>query len=544
MPTPKPINAQPVARAAGKGLLTAGIWLPAVIVLIPVLIVLWKAGQPAGETWRLIVENRVDGYLRQTLILLVSVTSLAILFGVPAAWMVSTYRFPGRGFFEVALLLPLAMPGFIAAVAYVDAFRELIPVYVWIRREYGIDAFLLSQEIAPWIFATGVLAATLFPYVYLSCRAVFARQAVGAMEAARLLGAGGLRCFVSVALPMARPAVVAGASLVAMEAINDYGVVSHFGLSPLTPGIFRAWKEGSPEAAMRLSVILMAIILISLALERWVRGRRKFASDAPDAPLARVNAGLGGTILAWIVCGVPLALGFFIPAWRLGRWTLQAWDEMDWSSNLKAALNSFSLSAVAAVLIVVGAVVLVAGHRALNRRSFLVARRVGILGYAYPSALVAVGIGSLVSTLAFEIPGWPALALSASSFGLMLAYFIRFLAVGIQPTVAGFERLPPGLHEAGRTLGAGPLRALCQIDLPLIRLALIAGGTLAFIDVFKELTMTMVLRPFDFETLATLTFRLTDEGRIPEAALPGLLMVSLSLVGLIPLVHMLRPNKR
>jgi iron(III) transport system permease protein len=525
--------------------LTAGavVWLPAVLVLLPVLVVLGRAFGPAGEMWAQVVEYRLPGHLRQTLVLVVSVTVLAIVFGVPAAWFVSVYQFPGRKLFEWLLLLPLAMPGFVAAVAYIDTLQGLIPFYVWVRQSYGVDAFLMSQALAPWVFAVGVLAATLFPYVFLSCRAVFSRQAAGALEAARLLGSGGLRSFWRVALPMARPAVVAGGSLVAMEAINDYGVVSYFGLTPLTPGIFRAWTEGHPTVAMRMAVMLMAIILIGLSLERWQRGRRRFAADASEPMLARKRLGLPATALAWGVCGLPLGLGFVIPAWRMGRWTVQSWEGTDWSGNLTAAGNSFALAAGSAVLIVAGAVLLVAGHRTLKSRMALLAQRVGVLGYAFPSALVAVGIGVLVSALA-AVPGASALALSASVFGLMLAYFVRFLAVGIQPVAAGFDRVSASLHEAARTLGARPARALVQVDLPLVWPALLAGATLAFIDVFKELPLTLILRPFDFETLATRTFRLTDEGRIPEASVPGLAMVVLSLIGLIPLTRMLRHVSR
>jgi iron(III) transport system permease protein len=176
MPADDPTKPLPPRHAAGRCFVVAGIWLPALVVLVPVLVVLWRAGMPGGEEWTRISQDRLPGYLRQTLILIAGVTSLSILFGVPAAWFVSIYRFPGRKFFEVAMLLPIAMPGFIAAVAYVDAFRGLIPFYIWIRKNFGVDAFLKSQEIMPWIFATVVLASTLFPYVYLSCRAVFARQ--------------------------------------------------------------------------------------------------------------------------------------------------------------------------------------------------------------------------------------------------------------------------------------------------------------------------------------------------------------------------------
>jgi iron(III) transport system permease protein len=544
MPADSSTKSLPPRHAAGRRFVVAGVWLPALLVLVPVLVVLWRAGLPGGEEWTHIFEDRLPGYLRQTLILVAGVTTLSIVFGVPAAWFVSTCRFPGRKFFEVAMLLPIAMPGFIAAVAYVDAFRGLIPFYIWIRKSFGVDAFLKTQEIMPWIFATVVLAATLFPYVYLSCRAVFARQAAGPLEAARLLGAGFFRRFLTIALPMARPAVAAGAALVAMEAVNDYGVVSHFGLSPLTPGVFRAWNEGQLVSAMRLALILMAVVIVLLAAERWQRGGKKFSSDSPDMPLTRADVGITGTALAWLACGLPLVLGFVLPGWRLLRWTLASWDVMNWPDNLRAAGNSFMLASGAALLVVAGTIILVGGCRAYGGRWMLLARQTGILGYAYPSAMVAVGTGVLVSVLAFDVPGWAWLALSASTFGLFLAYFIRFLAVGIQPAAAAFERLPASLHEAGRMLGTGPLGTLRAVDLPLIRPALVAGATLAFIDVFKELTMTLVLRPFNFETLATLTFRLTDESRIPEAALPGLLMVAFGLLGLIPLIRLMRPTSK
>lgn len=531
-----------MARTASR-FATPIIWLPALLVLLPMLVVGWRAWEDPGPIWQQIVENRLGGYLWQSALLVGLVTLLAVVFGVPAAWHVSVHDFPGRRFFEWALLLPLAMPGFVAAVAYVDSLESLVPLYIWIRKNHGIEAFLLSQQIAPWVFGVGVLAATLFPYVFLSCRAIFAREATGSLEAARMLGAGQARVFLTVAVPLARPAIAAGASLVAMEAINDYGVVSAFGLGTLTPGIFRTWTEGYPGAAMRLAVILMGMTLLFIGLERWQRGKRRFAADPAETPLARRKLGVAGTALAWAICGVPLLLGFLVPAWRMARWAIQSHDRMDWAGHLAAAGNSIFLATGAAVLVTLGAIVLVAGGRAFQGRSLRLAQRVGILGYAFPSALVAVGVGAIVSWLsAFS---WSAvLALSASTFGLMLAYFVRFLAVSIQPAAAGFESVSGSLHEAARTLGAKPVRALLQIDLPLVWPALIAGATLAFIDVFKELTLTLVLRPFDFETLATRTYRLTGESRIPEASVPGLSLVLVSLIGLIPLSYLLRKRPR
>jgi ABC-type sulfate/molybdate transport systems ATPase subunit/ABC-type spermidine/putrescine transport system permease subunit II len=321
-----------------------------------------------------------------------------------------------------------------------------------------------------------VLAATLFPYVFISCRAIFVREAAGSLEAARMLGAGHRRVFLTVALPMARPAIVAEASLVGMEAMNDYGVVTAFGLGTLTPGIFRAWTEGFPGAAMRLAMVRMGMTLLFISLERWQRGKLRFAGGPSEAPLVRHRLGPLGIAFAWLVCGGPLLLGFIVPVVRMMRWAVQSHDRMDWAGHLAAAGNSIFLACGAAVLVTLGAIVLVAGGWVFPGKSLPSAQRIGILGYAFPSALVAVGVGAVVSGLS-AFSGFGILALSASAFGLMLAYFVRFLAVGIQPVAAGFEAVSGSLHEAARTLGVKPVRALLRIDLPLVWPVLVAGAT-------------------------------------------------------------------
>lgn len=516
----------------------------AVLVLLPVLVVMWRAGGEVGQAWEDVVKNRLWGHVRHTLLLLVSVISLALLLGVPAAWLVSAYEFPGRTWMRWMLMLPMAMPGFVAAGAYVDVLEGLIPFYVWVRQNWGIDAFLKVQELAPWVFAVGVLGTTLFPYVFLSCLAVFSRQAAGALEAARLLGAGGLRAFFTVGAPMARPALVAGGSLVAMEAMNDYGVVSAFGLVPLTPGIFRAWGEGEPVVAMRLAMVLLAMLGLGLLIERWQRGNRRFAEDVAEGALGRKKLPWWLGMGALGFCLLPLALGFVLPASRLAAWAWASHESAEWAAHAQAAWHSFSLAGGAVLLVMASAFLLVAGSRALGSRSVTVAQKIGLAGYGFPSALVAVGVGAVVVWVSRNIPGAGGLALSASVSGLMLAYWVRFLAVGIQPVAAGFEKFPDSLREAARVLGERPLGALWRVDFPLVWPSILAGATLCFIDVFKELTLTLVLRPFDFETLATRTYRLTDEGRLAEAALPGLGLVTLSLVGLIPLTRWMRfPEK-
>ncbi len=372
----------------------------------------------------------------------------------------------------------------------------------------------------------------------------FARQSAGAIEAARLLGEGGAGVFFRVALPMARPAIVAGGSLVVMETMNDYGVVSLFGLTPLTPGVFRAWGEGEVVVAMRLALFLMLFLSIVLIAERWQRGRRSYGENGGGGRLTRARLGWGKSLVAIFLCLVPLVLGFFLPVWRLLRWCVDARDSAELAGHAQAAWNSFSLAGGAVCLLICGALLLVAVQRAYGSRLILVAQKICLLGYGLPSALIAVGVGALVVFLAGNVPGAGVVALSASVFGLVLAYFVRFLAVGIQPLVAGFDRVPSCLREAARTMGSGRLGALWRVDLPLVKTALLAGATLCFVDVFKELTLTLVLRPFDFETLATRIYRFTDEGRVAEAAVPGMALIGLCLIGLLPLSALMKRLER
>jgi len=516
----------------------------AMAVLVPLGVVFIRAFGPATEAWAAVVEYRLSGYVWQTLLLVSLVTVIALVAGIPTAWIISAYDFRGRAVLDWVLLLPLAMPAFVAAAAYVDLLGKLTPFYIWVRQEWGIDAFLRLQVIVPWVFATGILGMTLFPYVYLSCRAIFARQSAAAIDAARLLGESGAGVFFRVALPMARPAIVAGGSLVVMESMNDYGVVSLFGLVPLTPGVFRAWGEGEVVVAMRLALFLMFFLTVVLTIERWQRGNRVFGEGSGGGRLMRVQLGWKKTLAVWGVCISPVIFGFFLPVWRLLGWCWDARGAGWFAGHWEAAWNSFSLAGGSVVLLLGGALVLVAVQRAYGSRVILVAQKICLLGYGLPSALIAVGVGAFVVFLARNVPGAAVLVLSTSVFGLMLAYFVRFLAVAIQPLAAGFDQVTDDLREAARLLGSSRLGSMWRVDLPLVRPALLAGATLCFVDAFKELTLTLVLRPFDFETLATRIYRFTDEGRVAEAALPGMALVTLCLAGLFPLSALMKRLER
>lgn len=523
------------SRAAGSALF----WLPAACVLLPLLIVGWRSLGGAGTAWERVVQYRLWDYLGSTALLIFLVVMLAIAVGVTCAWLVSAYDFAGRRSLEWLLILPLGVPGFVAGAAYLDGFEQATPLFLWIREHVGLEAFLFIQRILPWFGTVLVLVVTLYPYVYLSCRASFAGRQADLIEAARMLGCSPVRAFFRIVLPLARPAIAAGAALVAMETANDYGVVTLFGLNTLTPGVFRSWSEGSLVSAMRLALILLGLVMFVLVLERAQRGRRGYAGDTREQPLARRPLVRGNTALVWIVCGVPLLLGFVWPVSRFLRWGFGARVSADWSGYWSALFNSTWLSLLACAIVVVTAFWLTAGRRAHRLPGGDSIQNLASLGYAIPSALLAVGIGALVSDLS-RLGGLAWLALSASATGLVFAYWVRFMAVGIQPVAAGQAGVAHDLHAAARTLGHTPSRALFRVDLRLLMPALTAAAMLCFVDVFKELTLTLVMRPFDFETLATLTFRLTSEGRIPEASVPALVLVAGGMIGVAALNRLMR----
>lgn len=532
---PRPGPGSALSRTAG----TAVYWLPAVCVIVPLLIVAWRALGGTGTAWARIVEYRLWDYLSGTALLIALVVLLAIVIGVACAWLVSAFEFAGRRTLEWLLILPLGVPGFVAGAAWLDGFEGLVPLLIWVREHVGLEAFLLAQQVLPWVGAVLVLVVTLYPYVYMSCRASFAGQQADLIEAARTLGCGPARAFSRIVLPLARPAIAAGAALVAMETANDYGVVTLFGLNTLTPGVFRAWSEGSLVSAMRLALVLLTLVMFVVVLERAQRGRRGYAGDTRDRPLARQQLTGGRALVAWAICGIPLLLGFGWPVVRFLGWAATALETSNWSGYGAALFNSAWLAILASALVVATAFWLTAGRRAYRLPGGDAVQNTASLGYALPSALLAVGIGALVSDLA-RGPGLAWLALSASAVGLVFAYWVRFMAVGIQPVSGGQARIAGDLHAAARTMGLSPARALWRVDLKLLMPAIAAAAILCFVDVFKELTLTLVMRPFDFETLATLTFRLSSEGRFPEASIPALVLISGGMLGVAAMNRLLR----
>lgn len=494
----------------------------------------------------------LSDYVRNTLILLVAVGAISLAVGVGTAWLVETSSFPGRRFFEWGLILPLAVPAFVAAYTYRGMFDVTGPVQGLLRRLVpGLEGAFLYLDVAGMGPVILIFALVLYPYVYLTARASFARQSASLLEASRLLGGSHLSSFLRIGVPMARPAVAAGITLVLLEVLNDYGAVIYYGVPTFTTGIFRAWFGlGDLDAALRLSASLVVVVLLVLVLERLQRGGARF--DEPGSgggPARRRRLEGAGKWAACLACALPILLGFVVPVLQLGYWAVRSAPEVLDAAFVRLAGNSFALAAgVAGVCVALGVLVAYAVRLHRGRLSDLLSR-VAVLGYSIPGAVIAVGVLFLVQGMDGAAAGLPGLGsgavtrvvLSVTVLALVYGYAVRFMAIGFSTIESGFERVCGRQDEAARTLGASPSVTLFRVDLPLLRGTLAAAAILVFVDVVKELPITLVLRPFDFDTLATTAFQMAMDEQIVESASAALLLIG---TGALPVAFLNRLIRR
>jgi len=501
-------------------------------------------------------ETVMAGYAGQSLVLAGGVALGTAVLGVGTAVAVALFRFPGHRFFEWGLLLPMAMPAYVLAYVATDALQPSGPVQQALRHALGAGAG------EPWRWwpdvrslggAIPLFVLCLYPYVYLLTRTALGDRAVQMMEAARLLGAGLGRRLMTVALPLARPAVVAGVALALMETLADYGVGAYFGLSTFTTGIYRAWLSmNDPVAASQLASLLLVVVAVLLTLERRAQSRLRFASSrsgAVQASEARAVQLHGAA--AWavtVLCLLPVLLGFALPvAWLLGMlWReaqygelglpLARFGEWAWATFRLAGLSALAATAVALALGF--SLRQDRGGRSGAGFGLSLAARILSLGYAVPGAVVAIGI---LVPLGWAQQRWPEAGwtpwFTGTLLGVVYAYLVRFSSVALQSVEAGYARMPPSVDETARMLGAGRGRVFWRLHLPLLRKPALAAMLLVFVDVMKELPATLVLRPFGSDTLAVVAYNLARDERLAEAALPSLAIV---VVGLLPVILLSR----
>lgn len=532
---------------------TIGALIVAALAALPILAILVSAPSGGLEALTHLAQTVLGRYIGNTVLLMVLAGALAGIVGTGCAWLVSAARFPGRRFFAWALVLPLAVPAYIAAYIYADLLDFTGPVQSALRASTGLEAggywFPQIRSLGGGAFVLGIV---LYPYVYLLARAGFAAQSLGQFHAARSLGAGASRAFWRVALPAARPAIAGGLALVLMEVLADFGVAQYFAIPTFSTGIFRSWLAmGDKQAALKLAAIMLVFVIVLIALEARTRSGRASSKDGfsppSDEPLVTLSP--MGKALASLACALPVLLGFGIPAAHLG-WLSISDVAIGASGDLwDYARGSLWLGLATAITCVVAAVLL--GFAKTRSASPLTkgAIRVSTLGYALPGALLAVGLlaplGAIDGTLSrfvrdtFGYSG--GLILTGTSAVLVYALCVRFLTVAYNSVEGGLSKIPPSLDAAARSLGAGPARVLTRIYAPLLSPSLAAAAALVFIDTLRELPATLILRPFNLETLATRTYRLASDERLVEASIPALILLA---AGLLPVLLLTRTGKR
>lgn len=550
-----PASAKPSRRRAWHGLLPAAGLAVAAALSLPVVAVAASLFVPSQPQWAEFVRLVLPRYLRNTAGLISGVVVGTAVVGVGTAWVVTAYQFPGRRVAQVALLLPLAVPAYLVAYTYADLLQYSGPVQTALRGWFGWTRGYPFPEIRSLSGAVFVLTFVLYPYVYLLTRAAFLEQSPVTWEVSRVLGHGAWGTFLRVALPMARPGIAAGLSLVAMEVLADFGTVKYFELDTFATGIYLVWFSfGSVVGAARLAVWLMAFVLLVVAAERLSRGRRRYHRP-PGPPRrarpARLSGGRAAVALA--ACLLPPVLGFGLPAAYLAWMAWVGGDPLWGRTFLRLAGNTFGLAATAAAVAVVVSSVLAYGLRLAPTPLMRLAARVVSLGYAVPGVVVAVGVlvpfGWLDNTLDSYARRWLGLStgllLTGTSATLVYAYLVRFLAAALSTVEAGLSRIGPTLEGAARTLGHGPASVLLRVHAPLMRGSIFTAALLVFVDALKELPATLVLRPLNFDTLAVRVYQLASDERLMQASTAGLSIVA---VGLLPVllldraVHRSRPE--
>ncbi|QIL44744.1 iron ABC transporter permease [Acidovorax sp. HDW3] len=526
-------------------LLLAGLLSLPVLALFGAWLPSGQEGAQALAILREMAATVLPGYFWTTLWLGLWVALGAAAVGMATAAAVTLFDFPGRRQMEWLLLLPLAMPAYVTAYAYTDFLQFSGPLQVWLRASFGLEGRLLP-EVRSLGGAVWVFIFALYPYVYLLARTALGERAAHLMEAARLMGAPLHRRVLQVALPLARPAVAAGVALVLMETLADFGVVSYFGIQTFTTGIYKAWLSMDDRiAAAQLATILLALVLLLLWLESRAQRRMRFAASSvgrAGAAEAQPQQLTGGRCAAaWALCLLPVLLGFVAPVAFMLRPLAADWSVLPWERFVQWAGSSVRLGAITAVLAVAVALALAYAVRRRPDPATRAVVRLASIGYAVPGAVVVVGLLLPVGWLQAWRPDWGLGALvTTTAAGIVWAYLVRFCAVALQSVQSGYARIPTSLDDSARMLGSSGWGLLSRVHAPLLKRSVLAALLLVFVDVMKELPATIVLRPFNSDTLAVVAYQLARDERLGEAALPSLALVAVGLVPVILLSRTLR----
>ncbi|AMF93542.1 iron ABC transporter permease [Vibrio fluvialis] len=516
----------------------------ATLLVLPILAIFFTAIGQTDDVFAHLMSTVMPTYAFNTVVLTLSVMALALLFGIPSAWLMAMCRLPGEKVLQWALVLPLAIPGYIVGYIFTGWFDYAGPIQVWLRAQTGwMAGEYYFPDIRSLAGASIVLALVLYPYVYLMCRAAFMEQNVSLLQSARLLKCSPWESFRRISLPLVRPSIAVALSLVAMETVGDFGTVSYFAVNTLTTAVYDTWMNYSNlTAAAKISAVMLVIVLLLLSAERYSRRRQKlYQSQFNSHEDFRYALRGWKKWLALLWCWGLVCVAFIFPLLQLLSYAY-TYFEQSWTAEFREyALNSLQVSLSAAVIGVAVALVVNFYSRLKSNRVSVALMRLSSMGYAVPGTVLAIGVMVPVLTLDHAVNdvakamqwGRPGLIFSGTMFAIIFALIVRFSAVAIGSIESSLNKISPSLDMAARTMGCQANAMLWRIHLPLVRRGALIAGLLVFIESMKELNAALLLRPFNFETLATYVYNYASDEHLELAALPAVLLV---LVGLIPLV--------
>ena len=501
-------------------------------IALPVISIGVKLFAGPGETWGHIVDHLLVDYIGNSLFLVLVCSILVLIMGVSAAWLVARFEFPFREQIEWLLILPLAIPSYIVAYAYAGLFDyggSMDLIFRWLGWDF------IRIDIMNKTGLAFVLSISLFPYVYVSSRAFFLNQANNLLEASKMLGVGEMRSFFKLMLPLARPAIIAGLILVLMEVLNDYGAAQYFGVNTFTTGIFRAWFSlEEPETAVYLSALLIVIVFALILFEKWQRRNIKVSSSKSNTTnIYRKKGSAGMQFCILLAVLIPVILGFFIPLVQLAYWAVLTANKVFNMDFLMLSIQSFGIAFITAIITVLVATLLIYFSKWSILGFIKNIARLGILGYAIPGAVIAIGIMIptltfdkwLINTLDYLFSIKTGLLINGTLVALVYAYCVRFLAVAFNPIESTSLKVNNTIPDSSKMLGVGNLKTFFKIEFPLIKTGILSALILVFIDVLKELPLTLILKPFHVNTLAVKAYEYASDEMVMEAAIPSLFII-------------------
>ncbi len=513
------------------------------LIILPNLNIIFRVFDGASENWAHIQKYLLPGYALNTSVIVLFTGLFTLLIGLVSAWLVTAYEFPFRRFFTWGLILPLTIPAYIGAYTYQGLLNYTGVVQSFFRNNLGFGTGTNYFDLMNLKGSIFVFTIFLYPYVFIITKSFLKKISASIIESGKLLGKSNLEIFFQIILPITRTALVGSVSLVILEVINDYGVVKYYGISTFSTAIFKTWfGMGDTASAIRLSALLMVFVFLILSMEKLLRGRKKYSySSTKIRPMKRQQLTGIKKYLATIFSSLIFSLGFVIPVAQLLHWGYLTYSKVVDIDFILMTLSSISVSIIASILVIVTALIVGNYVRLSNTTISKLYSKVVTIGYSIPGAVIAIGVITLLIFVDRQLRGFynninfisGNLFLSTSLFMLIFAYVIRFLAIGYQSIDSGYDRIGNKFTEASRLLGENSLSTFFKVDLPMIKPAIYSGIVLVFIDLVKELPLTLILRPFNFNTLATKSFEYANDEMIHEASIAALIIITISILAIL-----------